>query len=117
MVKGFDEEREVGFYITWGRKELVYTIESLNNEYLASIYRIYSYKKTTGNQILFRINYCLIYNDLRVKTPDQRRIIKIFFDNLVGVLTHDMQTIYEDDINERLNLPFYQNILQVKVAK
>ena len=104
---------EMGFYFTIGRCDKIYDIETLDGIYLASIYRIIGLKQNCGNQMYISFDYELEYNKFRKLSEMELRMVNILFHNLVNMITHDMQTIYVDNINERLNLPFYSNIIKV----
>lgn len=109
-----DTKVETGFYITINQQEKVYIIEDDIGSMLALVWRTYRLKPF-GKQYQLIIEYELQYNSCKKLSIGERQMIRIYYDNLVRTLTRDMQTIYSDHIEERMQLPFYQNILHIKV--
>lgn len=107
---------ESGFYIKPNERKVLYTIES-GNMFVASVVQIMRLKEEKYGRYYIGFEYQLIYNQYHDLSSNEKQMIRIYFDNLVNTLTHDMQTIYEDNIEERMNLPFYQNILHLKPYK
>ena len=110
-----DRKVEMGFYIPLGKSEQVYRIEDDLGGTLAFVWRTYRIKQNTQYQIFLSIDYELQLNPARQLNQNELRMLRIYFDNLVRTLTDDMQTIYTNDIEERMHLPFYQNIMHIKV--
>ena len=108
---------EMVFYITPNQPEQIYIIEDSVGSYLASVYRTYRFKETTQHQLKLTIEYELQLNVCKTFNGNEKMMIYNYYHNLVNTLTHDMQTIYTDEIAERVNLPFYENFMHVKVVK
>ena len=108
---------ESEFLITPNRKDAIYQIESTDGRLLALIYRTYRFKETAQKQMNVIIEYELQYNVCKQFSISEKRMINNYFHNMVTTLTRDIQTIYDDNIDERMSLPFYENILRVKAVK
>ena len=108
---------ETEFLITPNRRDTIYQIESSDGRLLALIDRVYRVKETPQKQIQISIEYELTYNVCKSFSIAEKRLINNYFHNLVSTLTRDIQTIYDDNIEDRMALPFYENILHVKVVK
>lgn len=108
---------ESEFLITPNRKDKLYQIESTDGRLLALIYRTYRFRETPQKQMKVVIEYELQYNVCKQFSISEKRLINNYFHNLVSTLTRDIQTIYDDNVEERMSLPFYENILRLKAVK
>lgn len=104
------------FYVTPNKPVDLYIIESDTGQYLAMITRTIRFVPTNF-QMVVKIEYELQYNVCKQFTQQERGMIRMFYDNIVSLLTNDIHTLYGDDLDERLDLPFMKNILHVKAAK
>ena len=110
---------QTGFIANIGKRERIYIIEDSSGNYLADVTRIYKIRDNSTaiyHQIFFEIEYELELNSMRTFSKNELQMIRIYYNNLVSTLTHDIQTFYTDNIDERMKLPFYQNILHVKIV-
>ena len=106
---------ETGFYIRIGEWEKVYAIEDSTGSLCAIVWRKYNTKQTYKFQIYLSVEWDLQYISGRKFSEQEIRMISCYYHNLVRTLTDDMQTIYTDHIEERMNLPFMTNLLHIKV--
>lgn len=106
---------ETEFYVTPNKCEPLYIICDSVGSYLAFVYRTYRIEQTM-HQYKIGIDYELQFNVCKNFNANERRTIKAYFDNLVSMLTHDIQTLFTDNIDERIDLPFYRNIIHIKLA-
>ena len=104
---------ETGFYVSIGKNEPIYIIEDDCGSYLAVINRRITLKPN-GTQYYIAIDYELELNVCKKFNSNEIRMLRIYFDNVVNALTRDIQTIYTDNLEERMQLPFYTNILHLK---
>lgn len=104
------------FYVP-NQKEPIYIIEDSTGSYLALVYRTIRIKDTGYGQHRIFIDYELQLNVCKEFNKNERMMLDIYYHNLVSTLTRDIQTLFTDNIEERMNLPFYQNILHVKEYK
>ena len=109
-------ERETAFLLRTGIPQLIFVIENSLDESVAYVYRTI-YIGDEFNMKKVRIIYDLSFNKYKEFSQQEIRMIRGYYDNLVNMLTRDIQTIYTQDINERLELPFMANILHVKVVE
>lgn len=105
---------DTGFFINVNKEERIYSIDDDSGNMLAYVWRTFRIKQNHVGQFFLTIEYDLQYNPIRNIPNNEKQIIKIYYDNLVGTLTRDMQTIFTDHIEERMQLPFYTNILHVR---
>ena len=110
-----DRRIESGFYIPLGKSEQIYRISDDLGGTLGYVWRTYRVKQTIQFQMYLSIDYELQINPMRKLKENELRMLRIYFDNLVRTLTDDMQTIYSNKIEERMHLPFYQNIMHIEV--
>lgn len=75
-------------------------------------YKVNIDKKTTMTQL--SIEYDLQIVSGRKFSQQELQMISFFYHNLVRVLTDDIQTIFSNNIDERMQLPFTANILHIK---
>lgn len=106
---------ETGFYFRINEWEKIYAIEDSTNNLVAIVWRKYSIKQGNTLQVYLSIDYDLQFISGKKFSEQEIRTISYYYHNLVRTLTDDMQTIYTDNIEERMQLPFYQNILHVRV--
>ena len=104
---------ETGFMVKereWNKLYGIY--DSL--DILAGIvwYKINIDKKTTMTQI--SIEYDLQIVSGRNFKQQELQMISFYYHNLIRVLTDDIQTIFSNNIDERMQLPFTANILHIK---
>lgn len=107
---------ETGFYIRTNEWEKVYAIEDSMNLLCGIVWRKISIDDNKGRlQKYLRIEYDLQLISGRNFNEQEIRMISCYYHNLVRTLTDDMQTIYTNDIEERMQLPFTANLLHIKV--
>lgn len=106
---------ETGFYLRTGEWEKVYAIENSVNELVAIVWRKYYVDQKHQFQAYLKIEYDLQYISGKNFSKKEMDMIGYYYHNLVRTLTDDMQTLYSNNIEERMQLPFYQNILHVRV--
>ena len=104
---------ESGFFIKEREWRKLYGIYDSVDELVAIVwYKINIDKKVTSTYLM--IEYDLQYISGKNFNQKETQMISFFYHNLVRTLTDDMQTIFTNNINERLQLPFTSNLLQVK---
>ena len=104
---------ETGFLIKEREWKKLYGIyDSL--DILAGIvwYKINIDKKTTMTQL--SIEYDLQIVSGRSFSQQELQMISFYYHNLIRTLTDDIQTIFSNNIDERMQLPFTSNILHIK---
>lgn len=106
---------ESGFYLRLGEWEKVYSIVDDTGLTCAIVWRKYSIEQKNKFQLYFKIDYDLQFITGRDFSKQEQQMISFYYHNLVRTLTDDMQTIYSDNIEERMQLPFASNILHIKV--
>lgn len=110
------DEVETEFYITPSKTITIYHLFDGSDGYIGSVDReIYFSQQLHQERI--KIVYKLRYNTLRKFNKNERLMINNYFHNLVNTLTRDIQTLYTDHIEERLELPFMVNLIHIKVAE
>ena len=110
-------EVETGFYLRTNEWVKIYAIENSINELVAIVWRRYTIEQKHTFQSYLRIDYDLQYISGKKFSKKEMDLIGYYYHNLVRTLTDDIQTIYTDNIEERMQLPFYQNLLHIKVVK
>ena len=109
------DDVETEFYVTPCKSKTIYHLFDGNDGYIGSVDReIYFSQQLHQERI--KIVYKLRYNVVRNFSISEKRMINNYFHNLVNTLTHDIQTLYTDNIEERLELPFMVNLIHIKVA-
>ena len=108
-------EVETGFFVRTHEWEKIYAIESDINELLAIVWRKVNINQKNQYQSYISIDYDLQYISGKNFSKKERDMIGYYYHNLVRTLTDDIQTIFTDNIEDRMQLPFYQNILHIKV--
>ena len=109
-----DKIIKTGYLFTPMKYEPLYIIVSNDGRYLAKISKCVVVKQFNRTQQLIDIEYKMEYNCLKQYSQSELTLLRIYFDNLVNVLNHDMMTIYTDNMSERLDLPFYSNIMHLE---
>lgn len=105
---------KTGYIFTPMKVEPLFIIVSNDGRYLAKISKRVVVKQFNRTQQLIDIEYIMEYNCLKKYTSSELTLLRIYFDNLVNVLNNDILTIYTDNISERLDLPFYSNIMHLE---
>ena len=113
----YDRIIDCEYHVVKKQKEPIYIIMNSLDESLAYVYRIIYINETNTNSYDIRISYELNYNKYKKLNSNEITMVRIMFDNLVGMLNYDLKTLFTEDLNDRMNLPFYENILKVKVYK
>ena len=108
---------ETGFYfrINDSQKKFIITYDGV--DLLAIIWLTYRLKQNHKSQYYLGLYWELQYNVIKNLSNSEKQMIQIYYHNLVNTLTNDIHMLFTDNIEERMNLPFYQNILHVKVIK
>ena len=108
---------ETGFYLSINKKEKLYNIVSPKNGYIGTIFRKYKYKfNNYTNDMMLMIEYELELSAMKKFDTKQRGEINLLFHNIVNVLTYDINHLFGDEINERLNIPFYKEKYRLENA-
>lgn len=106
---------ESGFYVQLGEWEKVYAITDDLGNTCAIVWRKFTYEQKYKFQMYFKIDYDLQFISGRNFNQQEIQMISFYYHNLVRTLTDDMQTIYSNNIEERMQLPFTSNILHIKL--
>jgi len=109
------DEIETEFYVTPNKTKTIYHLYDGSDKLIGSVDREI-YFSPQLHQERVKIVYKLRYNVLRNFSTSEKRMINNYFHNLVNTLTRDIQTLYTDNIDERLELPFMMNLIHIKVA-
>lgn len=104
---------ESGFFIKEREWKKLYGIYDSVDELCAIVwYKISVDKKTTLTYL--NIEYDLQYISGRKFNQKEIQMISFYYHNLVRTLTDDMQTIFSNNIDERMQIPFMSNLLHIK---
>ena len=106
--------RETQFYIPMGCWRMCYAITNGDIERYAFIDRQYIINIQSRT---ISINYRLRFNVLKIIDNGFKKRIIQYFDNLVNVLTHDCQTIFTDDLDDRMFNPLLGDELHVEILE
>ena len=105
---------ETGYLFTPAKLEPLFIIVNNDNQYLAKISKRVIVKQFNFVQQIIKIEYVMEYNCLKKFTSQEITLLRIYFDSVVATLNNDMITIYTDNISERLDVPFYKNIVHLE---
>lgn len=115
-------------YIPYTKEDVVKTSFHISNK----IHNLYIVEDNDGNaiariSILTRYNQSL--NDIELyyrlwwtitgeqRPINEKRYIRNLFKNIVNILTFDIQTVYTDDINSRIDYPFFKENYKLVIEK